>query len=422
MKLRPAEPWRRTLYVIWAAQFIAMMGMSLVVPFLPFYIRDLGVTNQEEVARWSGLVFSGPFFLSFFLIPFWGYLGDRYGRKLMVIRALFGLAVSQALIGLAQNVEMLLLFRMLQGAVSGFIAAALALVSASTPQEKSGYSIGLLQTATASGSLIGPLAGGSLADAFGYRPLFFLVALLCVVAGVLVIRYVREDPRTRVKREDQQPLITNFRYAFRSPRIRVALAVIFFAQVSALMIQPVFALYIEFLAPSQTLIATLTGAIFSIAGLFMVISSPWWGKRNDIKSYKKTLMIAISGAAIAYGLQGLVTSPYHLLPLRALQGFCMGGILPTLYSYISKHAELSRRGAIMGIASSFHILANMVGPTMGGYVASHFGVRQNFFVTGGILVMTVFFVRFFFVDVRGSDSLPGEGKDAKPLAEEFADA
>lgn len=424
MKLKPAEPWRRTLYVIWASQFIAMMGMSLVVPFLPFYIRDLGVTNEDEVARWSGLVFSGPFFISFFLIPFWGYLGDRYGRKLMVIRAIFGLAVSQALIGLAQSVEMVFFFRMLQGAVSGFIAAALALVSANTPQEKSGYAIGLLQTATAGGNLIGPLVGGSLADAFGYRPLFFVVALICVSAGILVIRYVREDPRTRVKREDQQPLIKSFRYAYASPRIRVTLAVIFLAQVAALMIQPIFALYIEYLAPSQTLIATLTGAVFSVAGLFMVISSPWWGKRNDLKSYKKNLTIAISGAAVAYGLQGLVSSPYHLLPLRALQGFCMGGILPTLYSYISKHAELSQRGAIMGIASSFHILANMIGPTTGGYIASHFGVRQTFFVTGGILAMTVLFVRLFFIDFRGSDPTVSQERrsPSKPFPQELADA
>ncbi|MBI2619037.1 MAG: MFS transporter [Ignavibacteriales bacterium] len=419
MTAQKTEPWRRTLYVIWASQFIAMMGMSLVVPFLPFYIRDLGVTSEDEVARWSGLVFSGPFFVSFFLIPFWGYLGDRYGRKLMVVRAIFGLAVSQALIGLAQSVEMVFLFRMLQGAISGFIAAALALVAANTPQEKSGYAIGLLQTATASGNIIGPLVGGTLADAFGYRPLFFLVALICAVSGILVVKMVQEDPKTRAKREEQPPLITSYRYAYGSPRIRTALAVIFFSQVAVLMIQPIFALYIEYLAPSQSLIATLTGAIFSVAGFFMVLSSPWWGRRNDVKSYKKNLTIAISGAAVAYGLQGLATSPYHLLPLRALQGFCMGGMLPTLYSYISKHAELSRRGAVMGIASSFHTLANMVGPTMGGYVASHLGLRQNFFITGGILLLTVFFVRFFFIDLRGSFQVGETKKEPSPgLVEE----
>ena len=155
MTFKGLEPWRKTLYVIWLSQFITMVGMSLVVPFLPFYVRDLGITDPDEVAWWSGLAFSGPFIVSFFLIPVWGYLGDRYGRKLMVIRAIFGLAISQALIGLSQNVEMLFFFRMLQGVMSGFIAAALALVSVNTPREKAGYAIGLLQTATASGNIIG---------------------------------------------------------------------------------------------------------------------------------------------------------------------------------------------------------------------------------------------------------------------------
>lgn len=410
------EPWRRTLYTIWMAQFIAMMGMSLVVPFLPFYIRDLGVTEPDEVARWSGLVFSGPFFLSFFILPVWGYLGDRYGRKLMVIRAIFGLAISQALIGLAQSVEMLFFFRMLQGAISGFIAAALALVSANTPTERSGYAIGLLQTASASGNIIGPLVGGTLADAFGYRPLFFIVAAICTTAGILVVKLVHEDPRTRSSDPATASMLANYSSTFRSRPIRLALVVIFFSQVAVLMIQPIFALYIEELAPGQTLIATLAGAVFSIAGVFMVISAPWWGRRNDLKSYKNNLILAISGAALAYALQGFASSPYELLPLRALQGFCMGGILPTLYSYISKHAELARRGAIMGIASSFTVLANMVGPTVGGQLAATVGIRQNFFLTGGILILTTVFVKFFFVDLTAKAG--GSGPNANILPDE----
>lgn len=400
MTFRNIEPWRKTLYSIWLAQFITMMGMSLVVPFLPFYVRDLGVTDANEVARWSGLVFAGPFFLSFFLIPVWGYLGDRYGRKLMVIRALFGLALSQALIGLAQSVEMLFLFRMLQGAVSGFVAAALALVSASSPRDKSGYAIGLLQTATASGNIIGPLLGGSLADQIGYRPLFFIVAAICTMAGLLVIRFVVEEREQQEEQAEPPSFLENIGHAFRNGPIRIALLVIVLSQGAVMMIQPIFALYVEILAPDQELLATLAGAIFSIAGFFMVFSSPWWGKRNDVKSYKKNLTIAIGGAAVAYALQGLVTSPYQLLPLRALQGFCMGGILPTLYSYISKHSALDRRGAIMGVASSFHVLANMIGPTVGGQLAGSIGIRQNFFFTGVILLGTLGLVQWFFVDMR----------------------
>lgn len=403
---RGLQPWRRTLYVIWVAQLIAMMGMSLVVPFLPFFIRDLGVTSNSDVARWSGFVFAGPFFLSFFLTPIWGYLGDRYGRKLMVVRAIFGLALSQLLIGFSQNVEMLFVFRMIQGAISGFISAALGLVSATTPEEKAGYSLGLLQTATASGNVVGPLIGGSLADAFGYRPIFFIVASLCTVAGILVVRYVEDSPAASSKKDTTLTLVSNYQYASRSKPIRVALVIIFLSQAAVLMIQPIFALYVEYLEPNKVFLATIAGAIFSVAGIFMIFSSPWWGKRNDVKSYKKNLSIALTGAAVAYVLQGLVTQSYQLIFLRALQGFCMGGILPTLYSYVAKNSLQSRRGGIMGIASSFNILASMVGPTLGGYVAAHAGLRQNFFITGGMLLLTLIAVRWFFVDLRGPVTAP----------------
>ena len=119
------------MYVIWIALFFTMVGMSMVVPFLPLYIRDLGVTEQVEVERWSGLAFAGPFILSFFLTPLWGMMGDRYGKKAMVLRAIVGLSLSQFLIGMSQDVYQLILFRMFQGAASGFIPASLALVSSS---------------------------------------------------------------------------------------------------------------------------------------------------------------------------------------------------------------------------------------------------------------------------------------------------
>ena len=400
---RQAEPWRRTLYAVWAAQFIAMMGMNLVVPFLPFYIRELGVTDPQVVARWSGLVYAGPFFLSFFLTPFWGMLGDRYGRKLMCVRAIFGLAVSQAFIGLSTSVEMLFAFRMVQGAISGFIAAALALVSANTPRERSGYAIGLLQTASSSGVVVGPLIGGSLADLVGFRPLFFLVAALCAVAGIVVVRLVTETEHRQASSASLAVVLDNYRYALGSKPIRIALGVILLAQSAVLMIQPVFSLFVESIMAGSAYLATIAGAIFSTAGLFTVVGAPFWGHRNDAKSYRKNLTIAIVGAGASYIAQGFVTTPLQLIVLRALQGFCLGGILPALYSYVSKYAPIERRGGVMGIASSVNVLASMIGPTVGGAIAAQVGLRANFFVTGALMLPTVLVVRFLFVDLRGTE-------------------
>jgi DHA1 family multidrug resistance protein-like MFS transporter len=418
---KPLEPWRRNLYIIWASQFIAMMGMSLVVPFLPFFIRDLGVRSTDEVARWSGLVFAGPFFVSFFTTPIWGSLGDRYGRKAMTVRAIFGLGISQILVGSAQSVEMLFLFRMIQGGISGFLAAALALVSANTPREHSGYAVGLLQTATSSGNVLGPLVGGSLADAFGFRPIFFIVAGLCTIAGVLIVKFVKEEHRPQPGHSDASSFLGGYAHAFRSKPIRTALVVIVISQSSVFMIQPIFALYVESLISKASYVATLTGGIFSIAGVFTVLAAPWWGKRNDTKSYKKNLTIALSGAGVAYMAQGLVSHAFQLIVLRAILGFCLGGMLPTLYSYISKNASLERRGSIMGIAASGNILANMIGPPAGGFIASHVGLRETFYVTGGMLILTVLYVRSAFIDMRGSEfQAPLQNEETQPALAESA--
>ncbi|MCX6120439.1 MAG: MFS transporter [Ignavibacteriales bacterium] len=409
------EPWRRNLYIIWTSQFLAMMGMNLVVPFLPFYIRELGVTDPEVIASWSGLVYAGPFFLSFFFTPLWGMMGDKYGRKSMTVRAIFGLAISQALIGFSPNVEMLFFFRMVQGALSGFVASALALVSETTPREKSGYAIGILQTASAGGTVIGPLVGGTLADMFGYRPLFFIVAAICALSGIVVVKYVRETHEQRVESVSFHMLIDNYRYALRSRPIRIALGIILLSQAAILMIQPIFSLYVDSLEINKEYLATISGAIFSTTGLAMVISAPWWGKRNDAKSYKKNLSIAIIGSAAAFAAQGLVTQAYQLIFLRALQGLFMGGLLPTLYSYVTKNSSNERRGGIIGIASSFSVLAAMIGPPLGGLIAAEVGLRENFFITGGILFSAVILVRLFFVDMHGNDGLPST--DAANVAE-----
>ncbi len=181
------------------------------------------------------------------------------------------------------------------------------------------------------------------------------------------------------------------------------------------MIQPVFSLYVDSLEPNKEYLATIAGAIFSTAGIFMVISAPWWGKRNDAKSYKKNLTLAIIGASIAFEAQGFVTEAYQLIFLRALQGFCMGGILPAMYSYVSKNSAPERRGGTIGIAASFNILASMIGPVLGGYIAAQAGLRENFFITGGLLFSSAIVVHLFFIDMRGTEELTAVS--AKEMAE-----
>ncbi len=387
--------WKKNLYTIWVAQFFAMVGMNLVVPFLPFFIRDLGVTDNDSIAKWSGFVFAAPFMLSFFFIPFWGAMGDKYGRKLMVVRAILGLAIAQLLIGFSPNVEFLFFFRLIQGAISGFIPSALALVSSTSPKEKTGYAIGMLQTATAAGTVIGPLVGGLLADIVSYRSIFFIVAALCFAAGYMIIKNVQVEETKSTNDNNDFTLKKNYEYVFNSNRIKIALFLILTTQTAIVLVQPTFALFVETFPIDKNYLSTITGVTFSIMGVFMVFSASNWGKYCDKNGYRINVSIATAGAAISFVLQSFASSIIQIIILRAMLGIFLGGIIPSLYSYVSKNTEPSRQAGVMGIASSAFILANLIGPLSGGYFAAHLGLRETFIVSGVLLFGASFVVYQF---------------------------
>ncbi|MGA0834161.1 MAG: MFS transporter [Candidatus Kapaibacteriota bacterium] len=187
------DGWKRNLLVLWIAQFIAMIGMTGVIPFLPLYVRELGV-SPDQTSLWSGFIIAAPFATAALLTPLWGSIGDRYGQKLMVMRAVAGLGLTVAAMGLATNVWVLFVLRILQGAVSGFIASTNAFVSSNTPSDRAGYALGTLQTSISAGAIVGPLVGGAISDAFGFQMVFFVVGGLCTLSLVTVYAGVREQP------------------------------------------------------------------------------------------------------------------------------------------------------------------------------------------------------------------------------------
>lgn len=354
----------------------------MVVPFLPFFIKELGITEADELKRWSGLAVSGTFITAFIATPLWGWLGDRVGKKSMVVRAIFGLAVSQLLIGLSANVYQLFIFRMVQGALSGFIAAALALVSSNTPKENSGYAIGLLASSTAAGNVLGPFVGGLLADSFGYRNVFFITAVLCTISGILVMFFVYEVNKNTNKDNN---VLDNYLYVFRNHNLKYGMLTLILSAAAISMIQPMFALFIEQKIGQVQYIASITGAIFGIIGIFQVISSPLWGKRNDRKGYRKNITFALLGAGIGYALHVISYGVWELVPIRAFLGFCIGGVLPSLFSFISTNTPSERKGGVMGIASSFTLFGNLLGPISAGYIAAFTSINFIFILSGSIL-------------------------------------
>lgn len=142
----------------------------MVFPFLPLYIKTLGVAGWGTVEFWSGMVFSAQAMTMMISAPVWGAVADRYGRKIMLARATLGGAVILVVMGFAQSAEQLALLRALQGLVTGTIPAANALVASTAPKEQTGEALGLLQTGSWIGVAVGaPLSEGLLGipSAFG---------------------------------------------------------------------------------------------------------------------------------------------------------------------------------------------------------------------------------------------------------------
>lgn len=368
-----------------------MLGISMFLPFLPLYLRQLGVTEPGKLETMSGLIFAAPFFAATVATPVWGFLGDRHGRKLMVVRAALGLTLAATLMGLATTVAQLFILRVGQGAISGFIAAAIALMASSAPRARMGYALGTLQTAIPSGTILGPLLGGFLADRIGARQVFFVTAGMTLVAAIIVMALVREDERPRSS-EGFGRIFGNYRIVFGTPQLRLLYFVLFGCQFALMALAPIMALFVESLGAHGKHLATTTGAIFAVTGLATVLTAPRWGRASDRKGYRPTLRTALLGSSLFALPQGLMMAPWQLFLARIPYGIFIGGVVPGVHAMISLRAPDDRRAGILGITSTALMLGNLMGPLLGGMIAGAFGLRSIFFVSASVLLAILVFL------------------------------
>jgi MFS transporter, DHA1 family, multidrug resistance protein len=386
------EFWQKNLYSLWFAQLIAAMGLSLIIPFLPLYLRELGVVEKEAVKIWSGFIFSAPFMVSAFLQPLWGMLGDRRGRKPMVVRAMLGLALANFLLGFAQTPTQVLILRFLQGSLAGFVAPSLALMASCTPREKTGQALGTLQSALVTGMIIGPLLGGVLAHFMGYRPIFFWTAFFCFAGAMLVLRFVKED-FVRKEKEKRATLGENLRFVFHSPELRVLIILLVLVQLSIVIVAPFLSLYVEFLEFSPEYIGLMTGVVFGITGVANAVTAPFWGRRADRMGYRKVLNNSLLGISLFSLPQAFVTNVYQLLILRAGLGGFVSGVIPTINTIVQRSTSEKDRGGIYGIFQSALLVGNMAGPLLGGFLAASLGLRWIFLINALIFVIATIWCR-----------------------------
>ncbi|CAM3972720.1 multidrug efflux MFS transporter [Alicyclobacillus pomorum] len=383
--------WKRNLWVCWFGSFATTAGMSLITPFLPLYIEQLGVHETGAVEQWSGIAFGATFLLSAIVSPIWGRLADKRGRKLMLIRASLGMAVVVTVMGFVQNVYELVGLRLLMGAVSGYIAAAITLVATQTPKEHSGWALGTLSTGTVGGTLLGPLIGGYLAEALGLRNVFFVTGGLLLVAFAASILFVREQftpakEATSLSFREVWKLIPN-------PQVVAAMFVTtFILQLANMSIQPIVTVYVEQLTPHSAHVALIAGVVMASAGFANVLSAPWLGQLSDKVGPRKVLLVALVAAGVLFIPQAFVTNPWQLMILRFFLGIATAGLLPSINALVRRSAPTSIAGRVFGYNQSAQYLGNIGGAVLGGQMAAYFGIHYVFFSTSALMLLNALWV------------------------------
>ena len=379
------ERWKRNVYICTLAAFITSLGMSQLAPMLPLYIRSLGVEDPGEVARWAGIIFAMNFVTLAIFSPIWGRLSDRYGRKIMCLRAVVWLAVINFGMGMAQNVYHLVVLRLMQGALSGFLATAIPLVSSESPVHRAGWALGVFFTGQISGALIGPLLGGWLAETVGFRHTYFVVASLCLLSS-LAIMGIHE---TR-KAAGTAAVKTSNREAFASlPRPSALFGVFvttFTFQFSLMCIQPILTVYIAGLVPESEHIALISGAVFSSAGFASALFGSRLGSLSDRIGAQKVLFCALLTACVVAVPQAFVTAPWQLGVLRFIHGIAVAGLMPSVNHLIKEFVPQEFLGRMYGINQSFQFVGMSSGAIFGGFIAERFGIPVLFFLAAAMLL------------------------------------
>jgi DHA1 family multidrug resistance protein-like MFS transporter len=378
------------LVAIWFAELVAIVGFTVVIPLLPLYVRELGVRGEQEVRIWAGVVFSGHAVTMAVFAPIWGALSDRYGRKVMVERAMFGGALVIGLMGLAQNVHQLVLLRTLQGALTGTVTAANALVATTAPRKRVGYALGMLQMAIYVGASAGPLLGGLVADSLGYRAAFWVTGVLLLVAALGVLVFVKEDFQPLAPSVSGQGAADAGRLGLRhrvwnrlapvleSPPLRRVLGVRLLMRLGARLLGPVLPLFIETITPAGARVASITGSISGVGAAAGAVGALGLGRLSDRVGYRSILVACALVSAVCYVPQFFVTSHVPLLFLQAGTGLAMGGILVSLGASLARLAPDGQEGIVYGVDASVVSVANAIAPMVGSVLAAWMGLRLPF--------------------------------------------
>ncbi|MFM0041788.1 multidrug efflux MFS transporter [Paraburkholderia sediminicola] len=379
-----ATHWRRNLFVCVFGSFTTIVAMTLLLPFLPLYVEELGVKSHTAIVQWSGVAYGATFLSAALTAPLWGRLGDRYGRKLMLIRASLGMAIAMSLIGMAHNVWQLVALRLLAGLLGGYASGSTVLVATQTPKHRCGWALGMLSSGIMAGNLAGPLIGGSLPPLIGVRATFLAAGAFIFVAFLATAFFLKEDPRLVTKKTEKQQVDW---HAIPDRRPVVAMLVTgVLLMVANMSIEPIITVFVAQIVDVRQ-VTFVAGLVMSAAALGSIISASRLGRLADRIGHWNVIVGCLAVAAVLLIPQAFVTTGWQLVTLRFLMGMALGGLLPCVATVIRLNVPQSIAGKMLGYSTSAQYTGQVLGPLLGGFVGGHFGMRAVFLGTCALMAV-----------------------------------
>ncbi|MGM0307875.1 major facilitator superfamily transporter multidrug:cation transporter [Enterococcus sp. AZ045] len=384
--------WRKNLFVAWIGCFFTGSSISLVMPFIPVYVEQLG-TPKDQIALFSGLAISVTAFAAAIVAPIWGNLADRKGRKMMMIRAAAGMTITMGSLAFVPNAYWLLVMRFFNGILSGYIPNATAMIASQAPKEKSGWALGTLSTGAVAGTLIGPSMGGALAQWFGMENVFLITGGLLLITTILTIFMVKEDFQPVEKKD----MISTKEVFAKMDHFSVLVGLFvttLILQLGITTISPILTLYIRELSGDTSNILFVSGLIVSVSGVSAVFSSPRLGKLGDKIGNQKVLLAGLVLSFCCYLPMAFVTTPLQLGILRFILGFSTGALMPSINTLISKITPEEGVSRVYSYNQMFTNFGQVLGPMLGSTVAHAYNYSTVFIVTS-LFVLTNILLSLF---------------------------
>lgn len=393
------EAWKRNLIVLWIANFFVLGAMQQIMPFLPLYLQyDLGVKAEGNLNLWTGIIFGSNFLTALIFSPIWGNMADKIGRKVMILRSGFGMAIITGAMGLVTSPEQLLVLRLLNGMISGFIPASIALVSTNTPKERVGFALGVLQSGGVAGTILGPGVGGLLADFIGFRNIFYVTGTSLMIGALLVLFLVKEVNKPVREKHKGEGFVKDLQKIISRQPLPALFGTGMLIQFSIISTMPIMALYAERLLGESQYVAFFAGLVIAVTGVANMIASPFLGRLGDKIGSQKVLFYSLVAATLFTLPHAFVATIWQLILFRFLFGLSVGGLMPSVNALIRHFSPEGMESRTFGYATSVNFIGNMTGPIIGGWVADTYGAPSVFILATVVLLINLVWV---WVEVRG---------------------